>query len=143
MPFYEALRQSGCCGYIYGDSDLNLPSTEQIEVRGRVTLDVLEKIQAQTGILVHLCNLKGGQIPGKIYHYSATDKPILFILDGTDDERRKIKNYFSQFHRYYFAQNQMESIAEAISNISKNYELYIGSKVEAFSPKKVVGGLLL
>ena len=142
-PFYEALRQSGCCGYIYGDSDLNLSSTEQIEVRGRVTLDVLERIQAQTGILVHLCNLSGGQIPGKIYHYSATDKPILFILDGTNDEQQKIKQYFSQFHRYYFTQNQTESIAKAISDISKNYTLYAGSKVGAFSPKNVVGSLLL
>lgn len=142
MPFYEALRQSGCCGYIYGDSDLNLPSTEQIEVRGRVTLDVLEKIQAQTGILVHLCNLKGGQIPGKIYHYSATDKPILFILDGTDDERRKIKNYFSQFHRYYFVDNQKDSIYAAIENIQRDYDRVAGKKVKLFEPKYVIACLL-
>lgn len=139
LPFYEALRQSGCYGNIFGDSDLKLASTERITVKGRVTLDVLEKIQAETGVLVHLCNLKGGQIPGKIYHYSATSKPILFILDGTDEEQRKIKEYFGQFHRYYFVENQSDSIYKAIIEISENYALYMGNKVENFKPQNVIG----
>ena len=87
-PFYEALKATGYEGYIYGDSDLKLTSTELINVSGRVTLDILSEIQSQTQVLVHLCNLSGGQIPGKIYHYSSTKKPILFILDGTKEEQK-------------------------------------------------------
>ena len=40
-PFYEALIELGLTGYIYGDSDVNLPSTERITVSPRVTLDKL------------------------------------------------------------------------------------------------------
>ena len=82
QPFYDALVASDENGKIYGDTDLNLKSTEKIVVKSRVTLDILAIVQANTDVLVHLCNLRGGQIPGKIYHYSVTKKPILFILDG-------------------------------------------------------------
>lgn len=138
LPFYQALRASGCRGYIYGDSDLQLESTQQINVSSRVTLDILEQVQEKTGILVHLCNLRGGQIPGKIYHYSATNKPILFILDGTKKEQEIIKTYFSQFNRYYFVTNQTDEIYNAIITITKSQKDYMGKQVKEFCPKNVV-----
>lgn len=142
LPFYHALCVSGNNGYIYGDTDLHLESTEKVEVSGRVTLDKLAKIQEKTGVLVHLCNLRGGQIPGKIYHYSATNKPILFILDGTVEEQKIIKKYFEKFDRYYFCINKEEDILAAIKEISTHYKKYKGSVVEDFSPKRVVEKLL-
>lgn len=142
LPFYQALRKSGYPGRIYGDSDLHLEPTEQITVSGRVTLDVLEKVQSETGVLVHLCNLHGGQIPGKIYHYSATQKPILFILDGTPEEQSQIKNYFNQFHRYFFVPNEEKQIYDAITAIMQNSEVYMCKKVDAFAPRNVVAMLL-
>ena len=142
LPFYQALQDSGCVGSIYGDSDLNLESSERITVSGRVTLDVLSSVQAETGVLVHLCNLRGGQIPGKIYHYSATKKPILFILDGTEEEQRIIHSYFSRFNRYYFVENKREQIVGALYELSRNPDAYYGSKVEAFAPKNVTAAFL-
>lgn len=143
LPFYEALLESGCVGNIYGDSDLRLESTEQITVSGRVTLDVLAKVQAETSILVHLCNLRGGQIPGKIYHYSATKKPILFILDGTDQEQSLIYSYFAQFNRYYFCKNTTDAILMTMEKIFEDSAKFIEyTPVEAFSPKVVVGQFL-
>lgn len=142
LPFYQALRESDCVGRIYGDSDLKLESSDEITISGRVTLDVLSEVQSKTGVLVHLCNLRGGQIPGKIYHYSATNKPILFILDGTADEKQKLRAYFGQFNRFYFVENRKDQIYKAILDLSQNPEIYIGSKVEDFSPKSVVATLL-
>lgn len=139
-PFYEALNRSGYAGYIYGDSNISLKSTDKVEVSGRVTLDVLDKVQAKTGILVHLCNLRGGQIPGKIYHYSATQKPILFILDGTAEERNILKTYFSQFERFYFCENNVDSISAAMNTICADSTRW--ERLEAFSPKSVVQQLL-
>ena len=141
-PFYEALNESGYEGYIYGDSNLQLPSTELITVSNRVTLDKLEQIQSKTSVLVHLCNLKGGQIPGKIYHYSATEKPILFILDGTEDEQKIIQNFFSQYNRYYFCKNSKESILKAIIDIHQHYSQYKGVVIDAFSPKNIIQNIL-
>lgn len=141
-PFYDALCNTNYQGYIYGDSNLGLTSTRTIEVSGRVTLDELEKIQHKTSVLVHLCNLRGGQIPGKIYHYSATEKPILFILDGTSEEREIIINFFSHYKRYHFCDNNKESILAAINNIGLNYNQYKGHVVDDFSPQKVISSIL-
>lgn len=139
-PFYHALCQSGMGGYIYGDSDLTLAATPNIEISGRVTLDKLDEVQKKTGVLVHLCNLRGGQIPGKVYHYSATYKPILFILDGTVEEQQLIKSYFEQFNRYFFCKNTSEDILKTMEQICAEAVKY--APVEAFSPKIVVEQLL-
>jgi hypothetical protein len=140
LPFHEALVRSGHAGYIYGDSNETLRTTDRVEISGRVTLDVLDKIQAKTRVLVHLCNLRGGQIPGKIYHYCATTKPILFILDGTPEEQEILKSYFSQFERFYFCDNNVVSILDTINSICSEFKEW--GRLDAFSPKEVVRRLL-
>lgn len=137
-PFYDALCALGAKGFIYGDSDLHLAETDNIEISGRVTLDKLAVVQERTGVLVHLCNLHGGQIPGKIYHYSATDKPILFILDGTEEEKQVIKRFFEQFNRYCFCDNNKDSIEQAMKKLIDNYEEFCGFSVNEFAPYNVV-----
>ncbi len=140
MPFYEALCASGLAGNIYGDSNLSLKSTNKISVSGRVTLDVLAQVQDKTKVLVHLSNLRGGQIPGKIYHYSATNKPILFILDGTAEEQELLKKYFSQFDRFYFCENNEEAIAATMKKICEENRTY--APLPDFAPKQVIEPLL-
>lgn len=140
VPFYKALVRSDYVGYIYGDSNESLKSTEKIQISGRVTLDILDKVQAKTKVLVHLCNLRGGQIPGKIYHYSATTKPILFILDGTPQEQKLLKTYFSQFDRFYFCDNTTDAICDTIQEICADDRAW--TRLDAFSPKAVVHQLL-
>lgn len=140
LPFYEALKVSGYEGRIYGDSDLLLKETDKIEVSGRVTLDVLSEVQAKTQVLVHLCNLHGGQIPGKIYHYSATRKPILFIIDGTEEEQKSIQNFFSKYNRYYFCKNDTKSIVATMKQIVEEQKIF--EAVTAFRPKEVIRYIL-
>lgn len=142
-PFYDAMCLNNSCGYIYGDTDLNLKETKNVKIKGRVTLDELAKIQERTDILVHLCNLHGGQIPGKIYHYSVTNKPILFILDGTEEEKKMLYDFFKQFERYYFCNNDIESILSTIKKIEKNGRHQKWKKVIEFQPKEVVKKILL
>ncbi|MBR6951283.1 MAG: hypothetical protein IKH56_06100 [Oscillospiraceae bacterium] len=140
LPFYEAVRNAGIRTCICGDSDLGLTSTDNVSVSGRVTLDVLANYQNDTEILVHLCNLKGGQIPGKVYHYSATTKPILFILDGTPEEQLRIRSFFEPFDRYVFSANDRSSILEALQRIHEEKRTY--RSVEAFMPQNVVHTIL-
>lgn len=142
QPFYDALVARGEKGCIYGDTDLNLISTEKITVKGRVTLDVLADVQANTDVLVHLCNLKGGQIPGKIYHYSVTKKPILFILDGTEEEIRLLKEHFAKYNRYVFCENNRQSIMDAMGIIKTDLASIHYNLVEDFIPKQVVKKIL-
>ena len=139
-PFYDALVASGFRGAIVGDSDISLPSTDEILVSRRVTLDKLQPIQDRTGILVHLSNLRGGQIPGKVYHYSVTDKPILFILDGTEEEKHALKDYFGQFDRYVFCENSEEQILDCLQAIAQGKQNC--KTVTAFFPNEIVKKLL-
>ena len=141
-PFYDAVVESETEAYIYGDSDLTLPSTENVTVNGRVTLDKLNILQNQVDVLVHLCNLKGGQIPGKIYHYSATTKPILFILDGTESEKKIIKEYFIKFNRYHFCENTKENIFKCILSFKLGNEELVRQSVSNFAPKQVIAEVL-
>ena len=141
-PFYDALINCEASGYIYGDSDLSLKSTKGVKVCGRVTLDKLTKLQEQSDVLVHLCNLKGGQIPGKIYHYSATTKPILFILDGTDEEITIIKAYFKKYNRYHFCDNRKVEIIKIMKSFLAGNEDFEKQPVLEFQPKQVISKLL-
>ena len=83
-------------------------------------LDKLRAFEEKTNALVFLCNRAGGQIPGKIYQYSATHKWILFILDGPEEEKKTLRAFFEPFHRYVFCDNTVESIEEAIRRIRMN-----------------------
>lgn len=143
LPFYEALAETGAFAYINGDTDLDLPSTDKISVNGRVTLDRLNELQDKTSVLVHLCNLHGGQIPGKIYHYSATTKPIVFILDGAPDEIEMIEAYFSRFDRYYFCRNTKASIGAVLKKIGDQKRFAELQPVKDFAPKEVISQVLL
>lgn len=137
QPFYDALCETGCTGYIYGDSDVNLKSTNDIIVSNRVTLDILAEVQEKTNVLVHLCNLRGGQIPGKIYHYSATNKKILFILDGTNEEKDMLYHFFSQYNRYYFCNNTESDILNTMNRMKIDTSVS-NDIVKEFEPKNVV-----
>ena len=142
QPFYEALREGGASGYIYGDGDIPLLSTSDVQVHGRVTLDKLAKLQDESDVLVHLCNLQGGQIPGKIYHYSATTKPILFILDGTTKEMLIIKNYFKNYNRYHFCENRKEDILKSIKSFLTGNENFDKQPVHEYQHIQVISKLL-
>lgn len=142
-PFYDAAKKTNISVKIYGNSDLNISKTKLIDVKPRVGLEELSEAEDKTDVLVFLCNLRGGQIPGKLYQYSATNKPILFILDGTIEEMQILKTYFSQFNRYVFCKNSIDSIQNGIQKINlgqfddvKNY------CVEQFSPENTMRVIL-
>ena len=116
-PFIEAAKVSAIEVNICGNPCNLFPATEQIHIRPRLPLSELKPIEDSTNVLIFLCNRKGGQIPGKIYQYSATNKTILFILDGTLEEQKVLREFFGQFHRYVFCQNTVEDITRAIRQI--------------------------
>lgn len=119
-PFYAAAKNIGVNVNICGNPSNLFAQTDKITIYPRLQLNELKPIEDKTNVLVFLCNRKGGQIPGKIYQYSATYKTILFILDGTDEEKKVLKSYFEQFNRYIFCENTVEDIECAIKLIENN-----------------------
>lgn len=139
LPLYEYVNQSSRCHLtVCGFSNISLQPTERVTVLPRVGRDKVLKIEENADILVHLSNLKGTQIPGKIYQYSGTNKPILFLLDGDTD---KLYQTFSKYERYVFSENTSAGIAEAVQQIiHKENAGY--APVRAFAPEEVAAAIL-
>ncbi len=113
-PLFGALRRVGALAEVCGDSDLGVESTDLLHVRGRVKLSVLAEVEKRVDVLVAVCNVAGGQVPGKIYHYAATDKPVLLVLDGSSYERGVIRDHFGPLGRFQFCENEAGSIEAAL-----------------------------
>lgn len=119
---------------IYGGSDKNYSSFGNITVNGRVPYDLITQKEQEADILVLLCNLSGGQIPGKLYQYSGTNKPILFILDGNTEV---IKNCFKKYNRFYFCENNKEAIKESLCCIRDGVSSVKNVPIKEFDPSNV------
>ena len=142
-PFYEAAKKTGITVNICGRPSNLFPSTGRIHIHPRLPLDQLKPLEDKTNVLVFLCNRKGGQIPGKIYQYSATEKTILFIMDGTEEEQKVLYDFFSPFNRYVFCENTVESITAAIEKIeSGNLGDVQNKPLEAFNPQETIRKIL-
>lgn len=139
MPFYNAANKCEINLTICGHSNINLNSTDKIQVHPRLPLEKLRPYEEKADILVFLCNQKGGQIPGKIYQYAATSKTILFILDGTTEEKKVIRDYFEPLNRFVFCDNTESDIEQAINNIlSGNLTNVYNHSITEFEPEKIV-----
>ncbi len=114
IPLYTAIKETNDVLTICGNSDIDLESLSNIRVLGRVVADKVNEIESEADVLIHLSNLSGTQIPGKIYNYSATNKPVIFILDG---ESKKIKQCFEKYDRYLFCENTKSGILSALDII--------------------------
>lgn len=142
-PFYDAAKETGIQVNICGKPSNLFESTEQIHIYPRLTLDKLKPIEDSTNVLIFLCNRKGGQIPGKIYQYSATDKTVLFIMDGTPEEQIVLKEFFGKFNRYVFCQNTKEDIARAIRQIeSGDLGNVKNVPLDEFNPTTTINNIL-
>lgn len=131
-PLYEAIKKSKHKLIICGNSDIRLENTERIKVYPRVSYERTKDFQKECDILVHLSNLKGTQIPGKIYQYSGTNKLIAFILDGKENV---LNQEFSKYSRYAFCQNSIKDISRLIDQIGKGKFDDTREIVKDFSPQ--------
>lgn len=142
-PFYEAAKLTNITVSICGNPCNRFAPTERIHIHPRLPLDKLRPIEDSTNVLVFLCNRQGGQIPGKIYQYSATNKTILFIMDGTEDEQKVLWDFFGKFNRYVCCQNTVEDITRAIRQIESGTLKEISNKpLEEFDPKRTIENIL-
>ena len=118
-PFYEAARRNENVDFfIIGDSDLKLKSTNNITILNRVSPIELNKYMQKVNVIVCLMNLKGNQIPGKVYHDASSRKDILFIKDGEYGDA--IQAFFEKYNHYTFVDNTIDSIDCAIKQYMRD-----------------------
>ena len=142
-PFYEAAKETGIEVNICGNPSNLFTPTDHIHIHPRLPLDKLKPIEDSTNVLVFLCNRQGGQIPGKIYQYSATNKTVLFIMDGTAEEQEVLQAYFGKFNRYIFCQNTREDIVRAIRQIEAGDLGFVKNQpLDVFNPTTTINNIL-
>ena len=123
FPLYDAVNSAN--GFlelsICGGSSSPLQSTSSVHVMNRVPYCETRKIEDESDILVFVANRSGTQIPGKVYQYAGTNKPILFILDG---DAALLKAQFSQYERFVFVGNSRADILNGIESIVHSEKTY-------------------
>ena len=123
---------------IAGNTDLALESTEQITIYPRISAVEVEQLEANCDVLICLLNLKGTQIPGKVYHYAATNKPILILLDG--EYQAEMAVYFEQFDRFICCANDANAIASALLEVHRANRAYV--PCESFAAQRVASAFI-
>lgn len=112
LPLYNAARMKGFRLSICGPSDLQLQSTDNITVRGKLPYKEATRVESESDVIACLCNRRGTQIPGKIYYCAAYEKPIVVILDG--EYKEELREFLGSFDRFLLCENDENSIIEAI-----------------------------
>lgn len=133
MPLCESAISNNLRLIVMGGGDQTIPKHDLISVWSFQDTKTVSEYEAKTRVLVCLCNKsKTGekvlQIPGKVYHYAMTYKPIIIV--GADKTTRL---YLEQYKRYYFADNTAESIYNTFKIIfDGGIETVINEPVNAF-----------
>lgn len=142
-PFYNVAVNRYLNVDICGSPSDLFSSKNNVKIYPRLQISELQKHEDKANIVICLFNLGGGQIPGKIYQLAATNKTILAILDGPEDEQRIIRDYFEKYNRFVFCQNNEQSISEAIVRIENNDLGSVSNEpINDFSVEKVAKMLL-
>jgi len=134
IPLYDYVKNNKNINlHICGNSDLELECKENIIIETRQNIEKIRENEAKTDILVCVCNKSGTQIPGKVYHYAATNKPILILLEN--NKNSEFRKYFDGFDRYILCNNNEEEIEKTIKQIiSQNKEYF---PCEKLKPKSI------
>lgn len=123
---------------VCGNGDVDLDKYRNIQSYGRVDISKVEELQGECDILVNISNIKGGQIPGKVYQYAGTSKAILFLLDGTEDEMKTLQDIFEKYNRFVFCKNDEKKIEDCLNKLDMNNLQTKNEPVMDFFGKSVV-----
>lgn len=137
-PFYNSCIKLGLNCIIAGGTDVKLQKTNNVSIFGRVSRGEASSIESKSRILVIIDNNIVGndlclQVPGKVYHYSQSNKYVLFISNS-----KKIKEYYGKYNRFIFCDNEEASIISAIKSIEQgDFSKEFKEPLEEFSPTKI------
>ena len=136
-PLIESLKHNGMSACICGKGDIEIRQDEKIHVYGKVPLTQAEAFKAKCEILVILANetsteKRSLQIPGKLYHYALSNKPILFLTNDSTVEK-----YYGVYNRFVFAENNVNTISKALRNIKNGVYSDTAKPLNDFTPTHV------
>lgn len=139
-PLYRACaRHEKVRLIIVGDSDVSYEDQSNISIHRRVSKSDLMKFEEASDVFICVTNKTGTQIPGKIYHYSGTNKQIMVIVDG--GHASEIVEYMSTFMRFEVCKNEEDAIYKMINELCIRDKISV-EPCEALSPKEIAKKIL-
>lgn len=136
MPLYSAVKKMNRDVRldIYGTSNVNLSDENNIAIHGQVSREEADFAEDNADVLFCICNLKGSQIPGKIYYLTEHKKNIIIAVDG--EYKDELQAYFENMKRFIVCRNEEHEIIKAI-NQARELDGNVYYNIEEFSPKKM------
>ena len=130
MPLYNVANKMSHINFEFiGSTDLNFNQTDNILVKPQVSSKEILDYETKCDLLICVGNKSSSyQIPGKLYHFAATNKPILFIYEKGSEE---IADFFSIYSRYYFCENEIDAIEVKLKQIINSPSIVV-SPIEEF-----------
>lgn len=142
-PFYQSVKKLKIPTIIVGKGDYNLQNNENFDtINKRLPEKECELYEKKSKILIVLCNWFADIIPGKLYKYATWDKPILVILDGSEDMKKYILDTFGKYDKFYFCENSEASISDMIMKISIDLEKKNYTAISEFLPEGIVRDII-
>ncbi len=115
LPLYNAvIGKENVHLSIIGDSDSELPERDNITIAKRVPVAQLSKLEEDADVLICLLNKQGTQIPGKAFHYAATNRPILMLYEQSSGQ---IVDFFKKTGRYVLVPNKKDAIEKTLDRL--------------------------
>lgn len=128
---------------LVGNTDVVINESDRVHVFPFVGLTELNQLQDSMDILLVIENIPSDnkkencvQIPGKVFHYGLSDKPILVISETGITEKE-----FSKYDKYIFCENEMNQIWKAIEFINNNDSRF-AHPIDDFKPENVATMLI-
>lgn len=94
----------------------------KINFSGWVTYEKSIELINASKILILLGNKRGIQVPGKVFPYLASMRPILYIRQLPFEEKDPTEEILKDFSGIYYAINEVKSIHEILLKINDNLE---------------------
>jgi hypothetical protein len=124
---------------IVGASDINLRSNEKIKIFPRTHFNDLLKFEKSTNINVVVGNLKGNQIPGKLFQCFGSNKPTILVCEPSQYDF--FVTEFGHIRKLIICINENQNIINAIKEVSLLTSIN-GILESNFSSKKITKQLL-
>lgn len=120
-PLYEACASLDFVRLTIAGHGPNYESLSNITILPRIPQDQALAIENDADVIFSACNMRGTQIPGKIFYKTSSDKHILIALE---DNKEQMREYFDSFNRFAICDNTKESIIEQLKQLRNKAHLY-------------------
>ena len=123
-PLYEACSRLKSIQLTIAGYGPKYPEKPNINIFSRIPQEKALEIENNADVIFCVCNMRGTQIPGKIFYKTSSDKHILVAVDG--DYRDEMIKYFESFNRFIICDNTPDAIVVALSSLrgrAHDYEI--------------------